>query len=76
MRVRRREFILGLAMLADGGRASAQDRAHRVGVLTNEDFSNARPRLLSYLIVGQVFDKYPTSTPGLPRLVTAGYPTG
>src|SRR3984893_11109748 len=34
MRMRRREFILGLAMLADVGRASAQDRARRVGVLT------------------------------------------
>jgi putative ABC transport system substrate-binding protein len=34
MRMRRREFILGLAMLADVGRASAQDRARRVGVLS------------------------------------------
>ena len=34
MRMRRREFILGLAMLADVGRASAEDRARRVGVLT------------------------------------------
>jgi putative ABC transport system substrate-binding protein len=33
MRMRRREFILGLAMLADVGRSSAQDRARRVGVL-------------------------------------------
>ena len=33
MRMRRREFILGLAMLADLGRVSAQDRARRVGVL-------------------------------------------
>jgi hypothetical protein len=33
MRMRRREFILGLAMLADVGRASAQDRARRVGAL-------------------------------------------
>jgi ABC-type uncharacterized transport system substrate-binding protein len=33
MRIRRREFIVGLAMLADVGRASAQDRARRVGVL-------------------------------------------
>jgi putative ABC transport system substrate-binding protein len=32
--MRRREFILGLAMLANAGRASAQDRARRVGVLT------------------------------------------
>jgi hypothetical protein len=31
--MRRREFILGLAMLADVGRASAQGRARRVGVL-------------------------------------------
>jgi putative tryptophan/tyrosine transport system substrate-binding protein len=31
--MRRREFILGLAMLADVGRASAQDRARRVGAL-------------------------------------------
>jgi putative ABC transport system substrate-binding protein len=37
MRMRRREFILGLAMLADVGRASAQGRARRVGVLTNLD---------------------------------------
>ena len=34
MRTRRREFILGLAMLADVGRASAQDRVRRVGVLS------------------------------------------
>src|SRR5215469_11118431 len=34
-RMRRREFILGLAMLADVGRPSAQDRARRVGVLVN-----------------------------------------
>jgi putative tryptophan/tyrosine transport system substrate-binding protein len=33
MRMRRREFILGLAMLADVGRASAQGRARRVGAL-------------------------------------------
>ena len=33
MRMRRREFILGLAMLADVGRASAQDRVRRVGAL-------------------------------------------
>src|SRR6516225_7170475 len=32
--MRRREFILGLAMLADAGRASAQDRVRRVGVLS------------------------------------------
>jgi putative tryptophan/tyrosine transport system substrate-binding protein len=36
MRMRRREFILGLAMLADVGRASAQGRARRVGVLDND----------------------------------------
>jgi putative ABC transport system substrate-binding protein len=35
--MRRREFILGLAMLADVGRASAQGRARRVAVLTNLD---------------------------------------
>ena len=33
MRMRRREFILSVAMLANVG-ASAQDRARRVGVLT------------------------------------------
>jgi putative tryptophan/tyrosine transport system substrate-binding protein len=33
MQMRRREFIFGLAMLAGVGRASAQDRARRVGVL-------------------------------------------
>jgi len=33
MRMRRREFVLGLAMLANAGRASAQDRARRVGAL-------------------------------------------
>lgn len=33
MRMRRREFILGLAMLAYVGRAGAQDRVRRVGVL-------------------------------------------
>jgi putative ABC transport system substrate-binding protein len=31
--MRRREFILGLVMLANAGRASGQDRARRVGVL-------------------------------------------
>jgi putative ABC transport system substrate-binding protein len=35
MRMRRREFILGLAMLADVDRASAQGRARRVGALVN-----------------------------------------
>src|ERR1700756_748318 len=34
MRMTRRELILGLAMLADVGRASAQDRVRRVGVLS------------------------------------------
>jgi putative ABC transport system substrate-binding protein len=33
MRMRRREFILGLAMLAYVGRAVAQGRVRRVGVL-------------------------------------------
>ena len=32
--MRRREFILGLAMLANAGRATAQDRVRRVGVLS------------------------------------------
>ena len=36
MRMRRREFILGLAMLANVGRASAQGRARRVGALITE----------------------------------------
>jgi len=36
MRMRRREFILSLAMLADVGRASAQGRARRVGALIVE----------------------------------------
>jgi putative ABC transport system substrate-binding protein len=34
MRMRRRESILGLAMLANAGHASAQDRVRRVGVLS------------------------------------------
>jgi putative tryptophan/tyrosine transport system substrate-binding protein len=34
--MRRREFILGLAMLANGGRASAHGRARRVGALITE----------------------------------------
>jgi putative tryptophan/tyrosine transport system substrate-binding protein len=34
--MRRREFILGLAMLANVGRASAQGRARRVGALITE----------------------------------------
>jgi putative ABC transport system substrate-binding protein len=34
--MRRREFILGLAMLASVGRASAQGRARRVGILYTE----------------------------------------
>jgi putative ABC transport system substrate-binding protein len=33
MRIRRREFIFGLALLANPGRTSAQDRARRVGAL-------------------------------------------
>jgi putative ABC transport system substrate-binding protein len=33
--MRRREFILGFAMLVNAGRASAQDRTRRVGVLTS-----------------------------------------
>jgi putative ABC transport system substrate-binding protein len=36
MRMRRRDFILGLAMLADISRASAQGRARRVGVLVTD----------------------------------------
>ena len=36
MRMRRREFILALVMLADVGRASAQDRVRRVGALISE----------------------------------------
>jgi putative tryptophan/tyrosine transport system substrate-binding protein len=35
MRMRQREFILGLPMLACVGRASAQERARRIGVLVN-----------------------------------------
>ena len=34
--MRRRQFILGLAMLANVGRASAQGRARRVGALITE----------------------------------------
>jgi putative ABC transport system substrate-binding protein len=34
--MRRREFILGVAMLANASRASAQDRARRVGALVPE----------------------------------------
>src|SRR6266567_3566247 len=34
--MRRREFILGLAMLANVNRASAQDRVRRVGALITE----------------------------------------
>jgi putative ABC transport system substrate-binding protein len=36
MRMRRREFILALVMLADVGRAGAQDRVRRVGALISE----------------------------------------
>ena len=35
-RMRRREFIFGLAVLANAGHASAQDRARRVGVLVTD----------------------------------------
>ena len=34
--MRRREFVLGLAMLANIGRASAQGRVRRVGALIAE----------------------------------------
>jgi putative tryptophan/tyrosine transport system substrate-binding protein len=37
MSMRRREFILGLAMLANVGRASAQGRTRRVGVLSHTE---------------------------------------
>jgi putative ABC transport system substrate-binding protein len=56
MRMRRREFILCLAMLAAVGRASAQDRARRVGVLTiNPDARNILETILKEKgwIVGQ-----------------------
>jgi hypothetical protein len=58
MRMRRREFIVGLAMLADVGRASAQGRARRVGVLTSENRGVTRNVLETILkekgwIVGQ-----------------------
>ena len=42
--MRRREFILGVAMLANASRASAQDRARRVGALVPE------PRTFSELL--------------------------
>jgi putative ABC transport system substrate-binding protein len=56
--MRRREFILGLAMLADVGRASAQGRARRVGVLENDPGGVTRNVLEAILkekgwIVGQ-----------------------
>ena len=54
--MRRREFILGLAMLADVGRASAQGRARRVGVLSiNSDARNVLETVLKEKgwIVGQ-----------------------
>ena len=41
--MRRRELILGLATLASVGRASAQDRLHRVGALI------AEPSVASFL---------------------------
>jgi putative ABC transport system substrate-binding protein len=56
MRMRRREFILGLAMLGAVGRASAQDRARRVGVLAiNPDARNVLEMVLREKgwIVGQ-----------------------
>ena len=56
MRMRRREFILGLAMLADVGRASAQGRARRVGVLSiNSDARNVLETVLKEKgwIIGQ-----------------------
>src|SRR6516165_8684273 len=56
MLMRRREFILGLAMLADVGRASAQGRARRVGVLSiNSDARNVLETVLKEKgwIVGQ-----------------------
>src|SRR5215213_1637394 len=37
--LRRREFILGLAMFANVGRSSAQSRARRVGALISEPFA-------------------------------------
>jgi putative ABC transport system substrate-binding protein len=54
MRMRRREFVLGLAMLADVGCASAQGRARRVGALIAEP-SNFLETLLKETgwIVGQ-----------------------
>jgi putative ABC transport system substrate-binding protein len=54
--MRRREFILGLAMLANLGRASAQGRAHRVGALIVEPgIGNVLERVLKEKgwIVGQ-----------------------
>lgn len=45
--MRRREFILGLAMLADVERASAQGRARRIGaLLVTEEQSNFLETLL------------------------------
>ena len=43
--MRRREFIVGLSMLAKVGRASAEDRARRVGALITEP-SDVLERLL------------------------------
>jgi len=37
--MRRREFVLGVAMLAYAGRASAQDRVRRVGALITEPYN-------------------------------------
>ena len=48
--MRRREFILGLAMLADVGRVSAQDRARRVGGLGTDP---GTPTVLETLLKGK-----------------------
>ena len=37
--MKRREAILGVAMLANVGRASAQGRARRIGALISEPFA-------------------------------------
>jgi len=48
--MRRREFILGLAMLADVGRVSAQDHARRVGGLGTDP---GTPTVLETLLKGK-----------------------
>ena len=56
MLMRRRQFILALAMLADVGRANAQGRARRVGVLSiNSDARNVLETVLKEKgwIIGQ-----------------------